>query len=485
MTAVRHDIALAGGATLLLAAALAAVGYALLRVGAGRLVARKVPHAMCGVFAALAAFQLSNMAAIVAVLAVATVALIVVVEMRLVPDVLEGTRTRDYGLVGFAAGALIAVAGFWPDRVSIAAGLLVLGLADAGAALVGQRFGRHRVEVGGAVRSLEGSAFFVAITFVISLLCACYGFRMTVPAAVAVSAFAAVTTAAIELVVVPALDNLLITPWVALLLHVGSQLSSAEALRWLEAAVFGAVIVPFMVRMRWLDLPGAICGGLIAAGAVGLGGWPWIMPAAVFFAATSVLTAYRRPTADGGLRDLSQVAVNAGLPVLAPVIGYALTRDQTWFCVSIGGIAAGIADTWASEIGRFSTKPPVSVRTGRRVAKGTSGAVSPLGSAATVLGATAVGAFGSLFAGPGMVVVGLAAGTAGSALDTVLGATVQGRFRCVSCDAAVEDRQHCGVPAELLAGWRWIGNNAVNALANLTGMAVAFGVFTLIPQSAV
>ncbi|MCV7384920.1 DUF92 domain-containing protein [Mycolicibacter longobardus] len=483
MTAtVSHDLAVAGGGILLIAAVLIVVGRALVRRGAGPLVTRKIPHALCGLFAALAAFQLSNGAVVAGVLAAATVALAFIVERGLVPvpGVFDGTRSRDYGLVGFAGGALVAVLAFWPDRVAIAAGVVVLGLADAGAALVGDRYGRHRVEAGGGVRSIEGSVAFVAIAFVVSMVFCRVGLELNTFMAVSVSLFVALTTAGVELLVAPAADNLLITPWVALLLHVARDLSTDDALRWLAAVVFGCAIVPFMLRMRWLDLPGALCGGLIAGVAVGLGGWGWIIPAAVFFSLTSVLTAYKRPIRATGMRTMSQVAVNAGLPVLLPVIGYAFTRDPVWYAVSIGGIAAGIADSWASEIGRFSSREPWSLRTRGRVPKGTSGAVSPLGSGATVLGALAVGTFGALFGGVAMVPVGLAAGVVGSLVDTLIGATVQARFVCATCGATVEDDLHCGAPTRASTGWRWMGNDAVNACANATGMVVGSVVFWLI-----
>jgi uncharacterized protein (TIGR00297 family) len=479
---VGHDLAVAGGGILAIAAVLIVVGRALVRRGAGPLVTRKVPHALCGLFAALAAFQLSHQAVVAGVLAVATVALAVIVERGLipVPGVFDGTRSRDYGLVGFAAGALVAVLAFWPDRVAIAAGVVVLGLADAGAALIGDRFGRHRVEAGGGVRTLEGSVAFVAIAFAVSLVFCLAGLELNSFMAIAVSVFVAVTTAAVELLVWPAADNLLITPWVALLLHVARELSTDDALRWLAAAVFGCVIVPFMLRMRWLDLPGALCGGLIAGVAVGLGGWAWIIPAAAFFSLTSLLTAYRRAARSAGMRTMSQVAVNAGLPVLVPVIGFAFTRDPAWYAVSIGGIAAGIADSWASEIGRFSRREPLSLRTFGRVPKGSSGAVSPLGSAATVLGALAVGAFGALFGGWAMLPVGLAAGVVGSLVDTAIGASVQARFVCTVCQATVEDRLHCGAPTQPSSGWSWVGNDVVNAFANATGMLTGFAVFVLV-----
>lgn len=482
MTApVGHDLAVAGGGILLIAAVLIMVGRTLARRGAGPLATRKVPHALCGLFAAVAAFQLSHKAVIAAVLVAATLALTFIVERGLipVPGVFDGSRSRDYGLVSFAAGALITVLAFWPDRVGIAAGLTVLGLADAGAALIGDRYGKHRVNTSTASRSLEGTAAFMGIAFAVSWAFCRFGLELNSLMTVAVSLFVATTTAVVELLVPPAADNLVITPWVALLLHVAPHLSTDDALRWLAALAFGCAIVPFMLAMRWLDLPGALCGGLIAAVAVGLGGWAWIIPAALFFCLTSLLSAYRQPVRSEGMRTMSQVAVNAGLPVLIPVIGYACTNNPLFYAVSIGGIAAGIADSWASEIGRFSAKPPLSVRTRLPVPQGTSGAISALGCAATVLAALAVGVCGALFGGPVMVAVGLTAGVGGSLIDTVIGATVQARWACTTCGATVEDTLHCGAPTQPGSGWRWVDNDAVNACANVTGMLIGLGVFEL------
>jgi uncharacterized protein (TIGR00297 family) len=475
-----QDIIAGGAATVLVAVALMVVGRLLIRVGAGRLAARKVAHALCGVLVALAAYQLSSLAVAIGVLILTAISLGVAVERRLLPDILEGTRERDYGLVGFALGVLIAALLFWSDRAAIAAGVLVLGFADAAAALIGTRFGRHRVAVANAVRSLEGSSGFVIVAFTVALAFTLGEYKCNVAVALVVSAFVALTTASIELLVMPAADNLLITPWVALLLHLGHNLAPGSALRWLAAAIIAYAAVPVMVRLRWLDLPGAIGAALVTAAAIGLGGWAWIAPVATFFVLTSVITAYRRAKRADSQRGLSQVVVNGVLPVMIPVIGYALTRNQIWMVTYIGGIAASTADSWASEIGRFSSRPPISLRTRRRVPGGTSGAVSGLGLVATWLGGFAIGVIGALVGSPTLIVVGIAAGLAGSLLDSVLGATVQGRFRCPSCHEALEEPRHCGVHTELSNGYRWIDNDVVNACANATGMGVALAVFGMV-----
>ena len=111
--------------------------------------------------------------------------------------------------------------------------------------------------------------------------------------------------------------------------------------------------------------------------------------------------------------------------------------------------------------------------------KGTSGAVSPLGSGATVLGALAVGAFGALFGGLAMVAVGLVAGVAGSLVDTLIGASVQARFACATCGATAEDALHCGAPTTPSTGWRWVDNDMVNACANTAGMITGLVIFAI------
>ncbi|MFI6041786.1 DUF92 domain-containing protein [Nocardia sp. NPDC051321] len=480
MNSIGHDLLIAVGAMVAVAVLLAGFGRASAKMRTARDVPRKIAHGLCGVVIAVATYQLTSLAVAIAVLASTAVVLVVAVERHLIPDILDGSRIRDYGYVGFALGLVVAAALFWPDRHAIACGALTLGLADSGAALVGSRFGRHRVTAGGVQRSLEGSVTFATIAAPIAFAFMLLGYHASLPVALAVAVFVGVTTASIELLVPPAADNLLITPWVALLLDLGRNLDSGTALRWLIAAVIAYAATPVLVRLRWLDLPGAIAAALVTAAAIGLGGWTWLAPVAAFFVLSSIITALHRDEHGASMRGLPQVMVNGVAPVLLPVVGYALTKSPVWFFVYVGGIAASNADTWASEIGRFSPRPPVSLRTRTRVPPGTSGAVSTLGFAATSLGGAAIGVVGALVENPALIVVGLAAGIAGSLADSVLGATVQGRFRCPSCHRPVEDRRHCGVQTAQATGIRWVDNEVVNALANATGMVVALSLFVLV-----
>jgi uncharacterized membrane protein len=63
-------------------------------------------------------------------------------------------------------------------------------------------------------------------------------------------------------------------------------------------------------------------------------------------------------------------------------------------------------------------------------------------------------------------------GIAGSAADTLLGATLQTRRWCPRCDAATERAVHaCGEPTRVVGGVRWFDNDAVNLASGLLGMA--------------
>jgi uncharacterized membrane protein len=68
----------------------------------------------------------------------------------------------------------------------------------------------------------------------------------------------------------------------------------------------------------------------------------------------------------------------------------------------------------------------------------------------------------------------LVVGMLGMLLDSVLGASVQGRYHCDHCGRDTERHRHrCGQTARRVGGHAWITNDAVNAMA--TGAAALAG----------
>src|SRR5205807_7268326 len=93
---------------------------------------------------------------------------------------------------------------------------------------------------------------------------------------------------------------------------------------------------------------------------------------------------------------LSQAMANGGIATFFSLcFGFsrspgALRRAQSGF---IGAFATATADTWSTELGTLSKASPRLITNGKPVAPGTSGGVTPLGMAATALGACSLGYF--------------------------------------------------------------------------------------------
>lgn len=220
--------------------------------------------------------------------------------------------------------------------------------------------------------------------------------------------------------------------------------------------------------MKWLSR-----GGLIAACAVGAGttwglGWAGLALLAAFFLSGSLLSQLAE-RGEGPRRTARQVLANGGVATLAALLG-------SWTAAA-GAIAAAAADTWATEIGAFSPFPPRLLTSGRRVARGTSGGITALGTLGGVAGAVTI-AWSAYVLAPRGAAPGLGtltgAGVVGMLADSVLGATLQGKYHCPACDARFErGNTVCHEPVVLTGGRRWLDNDGVNFAATVCGAAVA------------
>jgi uncharacterized protein (TIGR00297 family) len=162
-------------------------------------------------------------------------------------------------------------------------------------------------------------------------------------------------------------------------------------------------------------------------------GWRGMMLLLAFFISGILLTE------GAGERNERQVIANGGIAALA-----ALAGNWTWFA---GALAAATADTWATEIGRHSRTQPRLISNGMPVPAGTDGGITLLGTAGAIAGAWFIAGL-SFLLGQRTLLAIAAAGVAGMTVDSLLGATVQGKVR-------------------------WMNNDAVNLAATLSGAACA------------
>lgn len=201
---------------------------------------------------------------------------------------------------------------------------------------------------------------------------------------------------------------------------------------------------------------------------------------------------------EGGHRNWVQVLCNSVLATAAALdhrfgvpggpaaaLPYPLGAHgaRATFCAAavLGHYACCNGDTWASELGVLAAGSPRLITTWRRVPPGTNGGVSLWGTLASLAGGLVIGvtawlvsaadAPGGAALGPAAhVLIGCAAGIGGSAVDSLLGATVQ--FSGVR----ESDRRQVARPGpgvKHVSGYNVIGNHAVNFFSTAVAAAAS------------
>jgi len=165
--------------------------------------------------------------------------------------------------------------------------------------------------------------------------------------------------------------------------------------------------------------------------------------------------------------------------------------SRTLILAALGQLACCMGDTLASELGILSKSPPLLITTFKRVPPGTNGAMSVLGTAASILGG---GLIGLTFVidllaessacrasvwdwAPGIIEWGLLAGGLGSLVDSFLGATVQETKYSNTLKKILTDQSEIGPDSQtkVISGRNWLNNNQVNLLSStITAMIIAF-----------
>ena len=176
----------------------------------------------------------------------------------------------------------------------------------------------------------------------------------------------------------------------------------------------------------------------------------------------------------GERRDHRQVLANGAVAAAVALAGLRDIRLGLWLLTAV--LAAAAADTWATAVGARSTASPRLIFGGRVVPPGTSGGITPLGSAGGAAGATLVAATGAIAAGlPSLLPAAALIGFGGMVLDSLLGAVAQGRFRCAECGERSEWRRHrCGSSTVHEGGFAWLDNDGVNLSAGVAAAAMAW-----------
>ncbi|MHA1649346.1 MAG: DUF92 domain-containing protein [Candidatus Helarchaeota archaeon] len=251
--------------------------------------------------------------------------------------------------------------------------------------------------------------------------------------------------------------------------------------------------------------------GLLAGLVVGLtvwlfGGWSWFVLILLFHLSAAFFTKFkykRKAKAGlaqekGGAREWSNVMANGGFPAICAalegLVVFLSLPGEIFLFGFIGAVATMCADTIATEVGLLSKQTPrLITHLGEKVEPGTSGGVTILGELGALIGTVIIGgggwllsSFGVQFTNSGtnfgvfLLIIAIISGMLGCLVDSIIGATIQGIFKCSVCGKITEKAKHCGEKSIYQRGIAFFENNMVNFVAATIGGVIAMGLFLII-----
>jgi len=261
---------------------------------------------------------------------------------------------------------------------------------------------------------------------------------------------------------------------------------------WLIGLACSTGIAGMAYAKRSLSGSGFLAAVILGTVMYALGSAVWYGSLIAFFVSSTLWSKWKKHAKEEaesgyektGRRDAGQVFANGGLGLLLCVAHWAYPHPLWWYSF-LGVMAAVTADTWATEIGGLSRRPPRSIKTGRLVAPGTSGGVTGLGIGASLAGGLFIGivvwallyvpgqtapdVFTAALRPAAMVGITGLAGIIGSLSDSWIGATWQQMYRCSACGREMEQTRHCSMPTMPIRGLTGWNNDVVNVVGSLVG----------------
>ncbi|MDZ7339124.1 MAG: DUF92 domain-containing protein [candidate division KSB1 bacterium] len=465
-------------------------------LGGSAEITRKAVHVLTGVLVAGTPFIFRHAAPMALLGGVFVVVNLVGVQRGFFKS-MHGTTRRTYGTVFYPLAFLILLAVLWQSHKTVfVAAMLIMAFADAAAAVVGENLPHPREYLLGAEKkSVEGSTTMFLVTFAVVvgsllLLGPREGIVLGLPLTLWVAAVVAVVATMCEAVSALGSDNLSVPLGAAFVMHYMLTHTGPDRLAFSAGLGLALVVAVASVRAGFLKASGAALTFILATLVFGVGRWPFAVPILTFFVLSSLLSRlgeHRKQLlvanafAKVGPRDFGQVFANGGVAGILLLVWHYFPQP-VWYVLYVASLVAVTADTWGTELGVLGGQAPRSILTWRRLPVGSSGGITLWGTLGGALGAAVVAGSAALMGAPHRMVTWTArallvlvlVGVGASLVDSLIGATVQGQYRCTSCGKVTEKLYHCGQPTEFLRGWPWVNNDVVNVACAASGVLFAW-----------
>ena len=463
---------------------------------------RKIVHILAGVMVATTPFVLQSMWPMIILGIVFTILDYYAVRHNLF-HAMHGGQRQTYGTVFYPLSFIILTATLWQhDKLVLVTSMLVMALADAAAAIVGEHVKKPRVlRIGSEQKSVQGSIAMFLVSWLIIAFCLLSARRLgildySLLRIFFIALIVSIIAMLAEVLSTAGSDNLSVPLGSAFALYFLLHASIPASLVFAQGMGIAIAIAILSWRLHFLSGSGSVALVLLGTLVFGVGGWTFSAPILIFFILSSLLSKIGKKRKakllnvfeKSGTRDAGQVLANGGVAGLMLVFWY-FSQNGLFYIAYIASLAAVTADTWATELGVLARGEPRSIITFKKVPMGTSGGVSFIGTLGALIGSAILSLSGILFstqALPGVmgwpeVVLVLVVGLLASMVDSLLGATIQAQYQCPICSKVTEKHLHCdGAKTRFFRGVKWINNDVVNSLCAFSGVLFILALWRLL-----
>ncbi len=357
----------------------------------------------------------------------------------------ELARGYSLGMLIYPAVLCLLALLFFDQQVYVAVAWGAMAFGDGFAGLVGRALGGPKLPWQ-PQKGLIGSLAFVLLGGPLTLGLVCL---LPEPSRLGLDlgswalaiAVGVIVAALVETVPGTVDDNLVVPIAAAAAAYLVNQLHGLPdlPLDWPTGLAVVLALVVLSIGSRKIDLPGGLCGGLLAW-LIFLGcGLAGLLALGLFFVLGSLASHYRKRDKEalgaaqehGGKRSVRHALANGGVAGLCGLLAWLFPGQQAlWTVALFASLASATADTLASELGTLMGKRFVNILSFKPDRRGLDGVVSLEGTLVGALGALIMAAAFALshpgFAWRSWGLIALA-GFWGNYIDSVLGATLQRR----------------------------------------------------------
>ena len=383
---------------------------------------------------------------------------------------------HSFGTLFYALSVFILALIFWSELKSlfIITNLLMI-IPDAMAALVGEQYAKAYFNPLTEKKSVIGMVTMFLLTELIIISALILFYQRSVMEVTLIALTVGIIATVSELLSIRGSDNLSVPMFSALYLYAFLGTNSQNIFVPLVVGTFASTLIAYLsYKLKFLDSGGSMLVILMGGIIFGFGGTAYVFPILLFYITSSILSKIgntrKKRIEDSyqktGVRDFFQVLANGGVATIIVLLNH-FTDSDLLYSAYIVSIAAATADTWGTELGIYSKERPRLVSTFAAVAPGTSGAVSAIGSLASLLGSILIVSSSLFFIGynPETLLLMIFCGYFGGLVDSIIGATIQCQYRCPVCQQITESKIHCQQTTVWQKGSIFIDNDVVNILS--------------------